>query len=452
MGVTQELAEWSVGLKYEDIPQSAIHTSKEHILDTLGVAFPGAKDTVGQVITRLARKIGGEPQASIIGGGFKTSVTEAAFANGTMMHALDYDDGVFGGHPSSCVVPVLLALGEWRGSTGKELLLAYNVGLETHGKAHWATTGGQIRKAVHPTPVYGTIGATVAAAKLMGFNTTQTQNALGIASSLAGGLVANFGTMTKPMHAGHAARSGVLAALMTEEGFTGCPDALEHASGYAQAFFGQEGYDLTRWTRDLGNSFRIAYRPPHPKQHPCCGANHPAIDAVIDLHHEYDFTINDVERVTLDVSPQTFVTLRYFEPENEYQAKFCLPYNVAAAVMDGKVDLTTFDEGKIKSQSMKAAMKKVQFITPGEGGAARPAAGGEGEGNAIRIFLKDGRVLVKTLQAARGYIPTEEVITKFRTNAKYVLKSKEAERVKDIILDLENTASIREVMDIVSHH
>ncbi len=451
MGITQELAEWSVNYKYGDIPPKAIRLSKEHILDAVGVTFPGAKDAVGQTITRVVRRIGGEPQASVIGGGFKTSVTEAALANGTMIHALDYDDGVSPGHYSGCIVPVLLALGEWYGHTGKELLLAYTVGLEAFGKGQWGTRSTWLEsRGFHPTPIYGVIGAAITAAKLMGFNTAQTQNTLGIVSSMAGGLVANFGTMTKPMHSGHAARSGVLAAIMTEEGYTGFPDVLEHVSGFAPAFFGHEGYDLGRWTRDLGNPLRITHRGPYIKKYACCGGNQTSIDAMLGLHKEYDFNFEDVDHVTVDVAPQTLLVLRYFKPENEYQAKFSLQYNVAAALVDKKHDLSTFEAKKIKSRQMAAAMKKVQLNILAEGDGARAPV----EGRAVRVFLKDGRVLVKNTEARHGSydypLTRDEVIAKYLENAGYLLSKKNAVRVKDIIMDLENVKNVREMMTIVS--
>ncbi len=321
MGITQEVARWSVDYKYDDVPQKALRISKECILDAVGVAFPGSTRPAGQIITKVVRKIAGEPQASVIGGGFQTSVTDAALANGAMIHAMDYDDA--GGHVSGCLVPVLLALGEWRGSTGKELLLAYNVGLEVFLKGSHVPPNLH-RRGFHPTPVFGAIGATIAAAKLMGFNTAQTQNALGIVASLAGGVVANFGTMTKPMHSGNAARSGIMAALLTEEGYTGFPDVLEHSSGYAHAFFGDEGYDLKRWTHDLGNPLRITYQGPTIKKYACCSGNHRPLDALLALEKEYGFTYNDVDHVSVDAGFDYPLILRYFEPENEYQAKFSL--------------------------------------------------------------------------------------------------------------------------------
>jgi len=363
-----------------------------------------------------------------------------------MIHALDYDDMRFGGHASGCIVPVILALGEWLGSNGKDILLAYIVGMETIGKGEWAAPdAGLHSRGFHPSTIYGFVGASVAASKLMNFDTAKTQNALGIVASLAGGVVANFGTMTKGFHSGNAARGGILSALMTEEGLTGFPDVIEHVSGFAKAFYGPDGYDLGKWTADLGNPLRMLDRGPAIKKYPCAGANHYGVEAVLDLQKEKGFTYDEVDHVIVDATPRAMVMLRYYEPENEYEAKFSLLYNVTATLVEGRNDLSTFEEEKIRSSEMAEAMKKVRINVHDrkEGPVVGP----------VKIFLKDGQVLEKSISAVRGSpgmpLPQDEIVSKYMTNARYILEDKDAERVKDAVLNLESLGNINEMMDII---
>ncbi len=228
MGVTERFARFVVDTSYEDIPPEAIRIAKEISLDCLGTTLAGYVDPVGKAITKIVRDLGGTPECTVIGAGFKTSSAQAALANGTMAHALDFDDmGLSMGHPSVPVLPVILALGEKMHLTGRDILTAHLIGFEVEGKLGYGSQELYSR-GWHSTGVLGVMGAAAAAAKMLKLNMEQTRMAFGIAASHAAAVKPNMGSMTKPLHAGNAARGGIMAALLAKEGYTAEPSIIEH--------------------------------------------------------------------------------------------------------------------------------------------------------------------------------------------------------------------------------
>jgi len=251
---TEQFAHFITETRFEDIPSHVVAEAKKVLLDCIGITLAGSLEPAGKIITGLVSEMGGFPNASVVGAGFKTSVLNAALANGVMAHALDFDDG---GHPnlplsrSVTVLPAVLAIGEWLGLTGKEVLLGYIIGFDViskisygmskqhHYEWGWQTTG-----------TVCTLGAAAGGAKILKLNIEETCRALGIAGSGAGGLRQNNGTMTKPLHAGNAARNGILATLLSRKGFTGTEECLEGPFGFCQCFCGSEGYNLEKMTEN----------------------------------------------------------------------------------------------------------------------------------------------------------------------------------------------------------
>ena len=252
--ITKKLAHFEAETRMEDIPQEALTVAQRGITDCIGVIFPGSLEPQGKIIRDYVRKMGGVAESSIIGSDLKTSPYLAALANGTMGHALDYDDMGGFGHPSVVLVPAVLAIGESMGASGKDILTAYVVGFEvaaclrqqlwTHYLRGWHATGN-----------FGSLGAGAAVARLLKLDVHQVRMVLGIAASLAGGLRQNFGTMTKPLHAGQAAANGIKAALLTQAGFTADENIIETPLGFVKVFGHDQEVDWEKASEGLGKTF-----------------------------------------------------------------------------------------------------------------------------------------------------------------------------------------------------
>ncbi|MBI2287835.1 MAG: MmgE/PrpD family protein [Chloroflexi bacterium] len=228
---TEEIVKFITGISYKQLPSAVIDTSKMAILDCLGVTLAGAEESSSKIISQYVRETG-RPEAGVIGRSFKTSIDQAAWANGTQGHALDYDDYFIPDHltpyhPTVAILPAILAVGQKHHLSGKDILLAYNTGFEVEARIALACIQQQYDLGWHTTSTLGSLGAAAAISKMLRLNEEKTAIALGIASSLAGGLRQNFGTMTKPLHAGNAARNGVVAAILAQSGFTADRNILD---------------------------------------------------------------------------------------------------------------------------------------------------------------------------------------------------------------------------------
>ena len=252
MGATETTARWIVNTSYEDIPPDAIRVANESCFDLLGVILAGSVQPVGEIIQQYVTDLGGVPEATVLSSGIKTSLPNAALANGTMGHALDYDDFGGFGHPTVAIFPALLALGEHIGATGRDLLEAYVIGCELGLALQHTTKYNQMQKGFHSTGVIGRLASAAACAKLLKLDEKQTTTALGIAGSMASGLIHNFGTMTKPLHAGLTCRDGVTAAQLAQRGLTSGDQILEHPFGFAATVLGQGIYNLDEMAENLG--------------------------------------------------------------------------------------------------------------------------------------------------------------------------------------------------------
>src|SRR5215831_18257368 len=234
MRATTHLAEFVTKSRWEDCPAQAVEAARRAILDCLGVMLAGSVEPAARIVADVARAEGGSPLATVVGTPLRTGAVWAALFNGTAAHALDFDDTNFAmlGHPSAPVLTAALAAGELCTATGAEVMHAFLLGFEVETTMGEVVNPGHYARGWHSTCTLGTLGAAAAAARLLGLDTPATASALAVAASQASGLKENFGTMTKPFHAGHAARSGVLAALLAREGWTASEHALEGPQGF----------------------------------------------------------------------------------------------------------------------------------------------------------------------------------------------------------------------------
>ena len=441
LSVTERLAQAVVETDFGQMPPEAISLAKQAILDCLGVTLAGSVTPTGQVITEFVKELGGEPQAIVLGSSFRTSAPNAALANGTMAHALDYDDGnhPMYGHPSAPVLPVVLALGEKQRVSGKEVLEAYLLGFEVEVKLGREMNMDHYEKGWHATGTLGTMGATTAAAKILKLNVEKTRTAFGIAVSLAAGTRANFGTMTKPFHAGNAARNGIVAATLAHKGFTANLDGLDGPWGFSH-LLGNDALDLSRIVGDFGNPFEIVHSGVTIKQYPCCGGSHPSIDAIFHLVDTYGFSVEDVRAIECGVSQIVPQVLAYPEPTTGLEAKFSLQYCVAVALLDRKVRLDHFTNGKVDDAEIRELLKRITMYVHSD------VENDPDFASIVTVKLRDGREYSHRVDKARGRpsvpLSKAELHTKYRDCARGALHKEDIERSLKLVENLETLEDI----------
>ena len=447
MGATETVSNWIVNTSYEDIPPDAIRVAGESCFDLLGVTLAGAVQPVGEIIKKYVAEQGGTPEATVLASRLRSSMPNAALANGTMGHALDYDDFGGFGHPTVAIFPSLLALGEKIGASGRDLLEAYVIGCELGIALDKGTKYQQTARGFHSTAVLGRIASAAACAKLLKFDQRQTATALGIAGSMAGGLIHNFGTMTKPLHAGMTARDGVMAAQLAGMGLTAGQQVLEHPVGFTNTIIGEGTYDLDEIAGGLGKPFRTQ-DDLMIKKYPACGGNHGMLDTILGLMREHKFDYRDVESLDVDQSFLSVVML-YREPEDELKGKFSVLYNAAAALVDGEVGVDTFTPEKIQDSRIQETMTKVNLNVRSRWDQGSAEVKGA---TPVRIRLKDGRVLEHATQ--RGDIlgsqnnpwGMDSITGKFRVNARLALSDEAVERAIETWSDVSQVKDVGEAV------
>src|SRR5882762_2434367 len=291
-GVTDYVGRFVTTTRYEDIPGEVIELGKKSILDGLGLALAGSKAQTGALCRQYLENLGVcDGKSTIIGSARKTSPRFAAFVNAVSIHADDFDDTqlalakdrVYGllVHPTVCVLPAALATAELQGQSGKDLLLAYHLGVEVECKIAEAISPRHYQDGFHSTGTCGVFGGTSACARLKGFDVEQTVRALAIAASHAAGLRENFGTMMKPFQAGHATESGVVAADFAALGWTGAPEILEAQRGFFHAYGG--GYDPSAIVDRLGKPWTFQNPGVSIKPFPSGSLTHPGMTELLRL-------------------------------------------------------------------------------------------------------------------------------------------------------------------------
>jgi 2-methylcitrate dehydratase PrpD len=451
--VTEKIATVVSQTRYEDLPREASSTAKNAIIDYLGVALAASSiEPVARIVTELARELEAKPEAEVIGGGFKTSTSVAALTNGVIGHALDYDDTIpssegYNCHPTVAILPPLLALAEQHKLSGKDILAAYIVGFEVQSRIGSAIGKYSRDMGWHSTSTIGSLAAAAAASNMLKLNVQESRVALGIAASLASGLLENIGTMTKALHAGNAARNGVEAAILAQKGFTANCDILEGCDGFCSIFSGREVSDLAKLEQGLGSRWAIVTSGIGFKPYPCCRASHSAINAMLKLRKEYDFVPEEVVAVTCKIDPTTPLFLKYHQPKTPLEAKFSLEYCVALAMLDEKVYLEQFSQEKVCDPKMQGLVSKIKYVHP-DGWPT----GSERLTQEVTVKLQDNTEYSCKVSRPRGEpqnpMSSEELLDKFRQCAHLALNSMDTERVLDLLLDLESVSNISELMGI----
>lgn len=449
MYLSEKLARLVADTAYEDLPSQAVEKAKECILDCIGVAIAGSAEPVRGPLQHYLNAIGGPEEATIIGIGRTTSITNAALANGVFGHVLDYDDTnqIFIGHGSVVIVPAILALAEKLGAGGKQMLTAYMVGTEVQWKLGEALVecGDHYARGWHSTCTIGAFGATASACKLLALDEDRTANAFGIAASEVGGFQEQFGTHCKPFHAGRANEIGVRAALLAQGGFTSARSAFEGKVGWLKLVAGK--YDLSK-IDGFGHPWGILEptfgRGMNLKAHPVCASGLGAVEGMQSLMRRHAFSAHDVEKIRCGVRPHSLNILMYHEPKTGLEAKFSAEYWPAITVLRGRLGLREITDEVVSSSDVQAMVRKVEVYPDPSISVATARVN-------IEVTLKDGRVLTEAYFPAKGAtdnpLTRAELTEKFNECAEWGGVSRtNAARGVELLLGLERMQSIKALM------
>ncbi|MDT7943733.1 MAG: MmgE/PrpD family protein [Dehalococcoidia bacterium] len=440
MGIGEQLAQFLVATSFEDLPPEAVLQAKRAILDTLGVALAGCREEGPAILARLAQEHPAPGKASVLGWPLSLAPQEAAFINGTSAHALDYDDVSISmrGHPSAPVLPAALALAQEIGVSGRALILAFVLGIEVEAKVGTVMGGRHYALGWHPTSTLGTLGAAAACATLLGLDVTRTQMALGIAASMACGVRANFGTMTKPLHVGLAARNGLQAALLALQGFTAAEGALDAPDGFLNAFLGGR-VEAEPQLPPLGQPYDIVQPGLGQKRYPCCYATHRAIDAALGLAHQVE--ASDIAQVKVRVNRGTLMPLRRERPHTGLEGKFSMEYCVAAALLDRHVGMATFTDEAVTRPQVAHLMDRIEVEEEASSGGDLLLMWAD-----VTILTRGGGHLSARVEIPKGDprrpLTWQELADKFRDCACFHLPPGKVEEALTLISHLEEVEDV----------
>jgi 2-methylcitrate dehydratase PrpD len=423
------------------------------ILDTVGVTLAGSRDDATRIVNTLVGRGRSSGPAAVFGHGTRMSALDAALINGTAAHALDFDDcnNTLGGHPSAPILPALFALADDIGASGRDFIAAYVAGFEVETKLSLGVNFHQYTKGWHPTVTLGVFGATAACAKLLKLTDEQTAIAFGIAASLASGVKANLGTMTKPLHVGHCARNGVFAALLAHDGFTANPGAFEHKQGYLNVFNGPGNYDIDRILPRWAAPLDIVEPGIAVKQYPCCGSTHPAIDAMLELVHKHKLRAERIATVESLTHARRLEHTNRPDPKTSVDAKFSVQYVLARAVTDGKIVIEHFEGDAFRDPAARRLMSRMRVAPyttehfPADNHFAAQ----------VTVTTTDGQTLMARVdqphgRTSRNPLSPEALKIKFDNCARRVLPEASVETLHVSIRDIEKARDVRAITGIIA--
>jgi len=447
MHVTEALCRTIVYTTFDSLSAQVVEVAKQVILDGIAVAVAGSTEAGPRIVAEHVRSLGGKESSSVLGYGFKTSPLFAAYVNGVSMHVLDYEPMWSPPtHATSPTLPAVLALAEAEGAPGREVIAAFVKGCEIQGRIRLAShqyTPATLK--YHPPGIVGVMGSAVAAAHLLALDLNQLQNALGLAASRAGGLMANVGTMTKATHCGWAAAAGLDAALLARRGFTGNAEIFEAANGYAEVFFG-ESFNFPA-LMEFGRSYRMVDPGFAIKLFPSQYATHFGITAALELHRTIAAP-NDIVSVRITTPIMPYVDRPF--PRTGLEGKFSFQYTVAAALLDGAVTVRTFSDERRFRPDMVNLLPSITLVQSDE-------IPGELEQMWVEITveLQDGQRVTARCNGPKGFwglarLGREEHLVKIRDCLGMRLGKDATERCIQLVAELDKLGpeGVRELVAI----
>ena len=450
-GLTDYVVDFILNTRFDAIPADVLAAGKKSMLDGFGLALSGSVAKTGELVRRYLASAVRDGSCTVIGSAMKVPARFAAFANGIGIHADDFDDTqlamaedrVYGllTHPTAPALPVAFGVAEETGATGQDMMLAYQIGVEVECKIAEAISPRHYQHGFHSTATCGVFAAVAAAARLRGFDTEKGRHALSIAASQAAGLRENFGSMTKPFHAGRACESGVFATDMVSIGWTGARAILETHRGFFQAHGG--GYDADAIFGKIGAPWTFSRPGVSIKPHPSGSLTHPGMTEMLRLVREHDIRPEQVESIRVGTNHNMPNALIHHRPTNELQAKFSMEFCMAILVLDRRAGLPEFTDETVGREDVKAMTERVDFYVNDEA----EAAGYDKMTTIIDIVLKDGRTVSGRADFGKGSpanpMTYDEVADKFRGCAEFAGWPKgKAEDVVEMVREIETLTDI----------
>jgi 2-methylcitrate dehydratase PrpD len=458
-GLTREVGTFILETQFEDLPAALLEAGRKSILDGIGLALSGSVAKSGEIIQQYLKDLSLRGETTVIGSALRVPARFAAFANGIGVHADDYDDTqlavakdrVYGllTHPTAPCLPAALAVAEQLDLTGRELTLAYHIGVEVETKIAEAISPRHYQHGFHSTATCGTFAAAAAAARLRGLDLDTTLHALAIAGSQSAGLRENFGTMTKPFHAGRAAEAGVVAVDLARAGWTATDRILESPRGFFQAHGG--GYTLAAIHGKLGAPWTFLEPGISIKPHPSGSLTHPGMTKMLELIREHDLKPEQVERVEVGTNHNMPNALIHHRPENELQAKFSMEFCMAILLLERRGGLPQFADEVVNRADVKDMITRIEFGVHPEA----ESAGYDKMTTIINITLKDGRRLSGRADFGKGSpanpMSYDEVAEKFRGCTEFAhWDARRSEQIIECVRTLETLGSVRELTALVA--
>ena len=445
------IAEKASSLSYADLPPNVLRLSKIAIADTLGVGLAGTREPVARAAADLVTSTTEAPGcATVWATGSGSAPQGAAYANGVACHSLDWDDYMhpMHGHCSAVLLPVCWALAESGDADGRRFLEAFVTGYEVNGLLGRVLATPHYERGWHATSTIGVIGAAAAASKLLGLTVDQTGHALGIAASHASGIRVNFGSMTKSLHAGHAARQGITAALLARRGVTASAEWLLGPNGYLATYGGQMGpAEAAESIRAHTFDTFVIEGPVGLVQKPyaCCGSSHAAVEATISLVEEHDLTPERIDAIEVHVDPLLNKTLIHHDAADALEGRYCLEYTIAVAAADRAGGAAQFRDESVRRPEVRALMPKVHRVADRSNGPeARFAA---------EVVIRSGDREYRRFQEHQPGHPArplteEQRAAKFAAAVAPILGDRTAE-LRRRLADLEQVTAWRELADMI---
>jgi 2-methylcitrate dehydratase PrpD len=451
--VAEDLAAWVSGLGFADLPASVMADAKLRVLDTIGISLAACWLPIGEAVRRGAAAIGAGDDASILGTGERTSAALAGLVNGTLAHALDFDDTHTASvmHPSATSVPTALAVAQMAGCSGADLLLAVAIGNEVGCRLGLVAPGAFHQVGLHPTGALGVPAAALAAGRLLRLPARALVAAQGISGSQASGILEAYsdGTWSKTLHPGWAAYAGIVAARLAEAGFTGPASVFEGRFGIFRSHVQTPEYPFAfaLATDALGRRWEMLETA--FKLYPCAHAIHPFIEATLELKEKHQLSAEQIERIILDV-PAAFIGLiaepraAKLAPRTPTHARASVFYAVAAALADGELGMHHYTEASIVRADILALCRRMTHrITPMEAGPIRFSG-------TVELECSDGRRLTATVRDAYGTgdrpLDATAVEAKFVRTAAGVLPAAQLEHLVALCRRLETMERVDELL------
>jgi len=454
-GVTAAAVDFITNTRFDRIPDKAVVEAKRCLIDGFGVVLAGATVEGSAIVREYVKASSAAGESTILGPArLSAAAAHAALANGASGHAMDYDDTqlsttpdrVFGllTHPTVPALSASLAIGERLGVSGRTFLEAFLTGFEVECKIAEAINPSHYQRGFHSTGTIGTFGAAASTARLLNLSPVATAHALGIAASLSAGIRVNFGSMTKPLHAGRAAENGVTAAELAARGFTAGDDALDGEWGFFQVLGG--GADVPRIVGALGKPYSIVDPGVSFKPYPCGSLGHPTMDAMLKLVTDHDVKPDQIARVRVRAGSNILNPLRYKTAKTELEAKFCLPFMMTSIALRRRAGIREFTDEFVSSAPVQAMMPRVQTVFD----QAIEARGFDKMRSVVEVDLIGGRTLTQASDERYRGGPERpftraELHEKFTDCASLVLSPERIRRALELIESVEQLRNVREL-------